>query len=331
MTTPSTSTHIAWRGLLIGAGGGLASVAMFYSAVRGAMGLSLVLLPLVPLPTLIAGFGWGMSAAIAAAVFSTVAVAVAVGPLFALGFAMALTVPAVGLTYLLTLARYDVDGRLETWFPAGRLLMAIALYGAALPVLFISLDGGSYAVMAPEFTRFFKQISAQAPVGSSWRDMPDAQVQSLVALWVQLMPAVIASYWTIFFSVNAYLAGRVVRVSNLLVRPWPNLHWLTLPPVMVPALGLAIAGIAAGGSLRMLGIGAMGAFGIVFLLQGLSVVHAIAHVRSATWLISAVYAALFVAGAVFAPILALLGVAETVTRLRSRITPIPPALPPGSL
>jgi Predicted membrane protein (DUF2232) len=337
VTTPSngqpdrTSTPIVWRHLLIGAGGGVASVAMFYSAVRGAMGLSLVLLPLVPLPMLIAGFGWGLAAAVAAAVCSTVLVAGIIGPMFAFGFALALAVPAVGLTYLISLVRYDENGAVADWLSIGRVLMAMALYGAALPVLLIALDGGNYSVMRPDFTRLFKQVSEQAPVGSSWRGMSDAQVQSLANLWVQLMPAVIASYWTFFLAVNTYLAGRIVRISDRLHRPWPDLHWLTYPPVFALAAVAALAGIAVGGSLRVIGIAAIGAFSVAFLLQGLAVVHAVAHKRGATWLIAAVYASLFVAGAIFAPLLAALGVAETLTRVRSRIVPIPPALPPGSI
>lgn len=331
MTASFTLPNNSWRRLLIGAGGGLASVAMFYSAARGGVGFSMLLLPLVPLPLMIAGFGWGLPAAIAAAVTSTIALAFAVAPSFAAGYACSLALPVIGLTHLLTLARYNPDGTLVDWFPAGRILMAIALYGAALPVLMIALEGGSYALMAPEFTRFFNQLAAQAPIGSSWRTMDAAQIQSLVDLWVKLMPGVIASYWTIFFAINAYLAARIVRISGRFVRPWPNLHWLTFPPLFALAFLAAIGGVAIGGSLRELGIGAIGAFSVAFLLQGLSVIHAIAKQRAATWLISAVYAAIIVGGALAMPLITVLGLAETVTRLRSRIVPIPPALPLGSI
>ena len=304
---------------------------MFYSAARGAVGFSIVLLPLVPLPMLVVGFGWGRNAAIAAALISSITLAIVVAPSFAIGYAIALAIPAVGLTHLLTLARYDANGSLADWFPVGRLIVAMAIYGAALPVLLIALDGGSYSIMAPEFTRFFEKLRQQAPPDSNWRSMDAAQVQAMVDLWVQLMPAILASYWTIFFAINAYLAGHVVRISGLLIRPWPDLHWLTYPAGFAVALGLAIIGAAFGGAPRVLGLGAIGAFAVAFLLQGLSVVHAIATQRSATWLISAVYAALIVAGALVMPLLAVLGIAETLTRLRSRVVPIPPALPPGSI
>ena len=319
------------RALLLGAAGGLASVVMFYSAARGGKGLNLVLLPLMPLPTIIAGFGWGTTAAAGAAIFSAIAIAMLVGPWFAFGYALALGVPVIGLAHLVSLVRYNADGSVQDWFPVGRILMAIALYAAALPVLLIAPEGGNWSIMAADFTRFFKQFSDQAPIDSNWHNMDAAQIQTLVDLWVQLMPAVVAGDWMIFMIINCYLAARIVRVSGRLGRPWPNLNWLTFPRLLAVAFGLAIVGIAAGGSLRVLGVGAAGAFGIAFLLQGLSVVHAIAKERGATWLIPATYAALVIAGALMAPLLALLGVIETLTRFRSRVVPIPPALPLGSI
>lgn len=304
---------------------------MFYSAVRGATGLSLVMLPLSPLPSLIAGLGWGTSGAIAAAAVSTLVVALIIGPTFAIGFAMAMALPVIMIAYLMSLARYAEDGSLHDWYPIGRIVMAIALYGAALPVLLISLDGGSFSVMAPEFTRFFKQVSEQAPVGSSWRSMDANQIKALVDLWIEVMPAIISTYWTLFVAINTYLAGRIVRISGRLVRPWPDLNWLTYSPIFALALAGAIVGIVIGGSFRVIGIGAFGAISVAFFLQGLSVIHAIANKRSSTWMISATYAALLIAGAVFMPVVAVLGAAETITRLRSRIVPIPPGLPLGSI
>lgn len=304
---------------------------MFYSAVRGATGLSLIMLPLSPLPSMIAGLGWGTAGALAAAIVSSLVVALVIGPAFAIGFALAMALPVVMISYLTSLARYGADGSLSDWYPIGRIVMAISFYGAALPVLLISLDGGSFSVMAPEFTRFFKQVSDQAPVGSSWRNMDASQIQALVDLWVEVMPAIISTYWTLFLAINTYLAGRIVRISGRLVRPWPDLNWLTYSPIFAAGLVAAVVGIAVGGSFRVIGIGAFGALSIAFFLQGLSVIHAIAKKRASTWMISATYAALLVAGAIFMPIIAALGAAETVTRLRSRIVPVPPGLPLGSI
>ena len=64
-------------GLLIGIGGGLASALLFYSAARGSPMLSTLLLLLTPLPTLLAGLGWGWLPAAAGALAGAIVMAVA--------------------------------------------------------------------------------------------------------------------------------------------------------------------------------------------------------------------------------------------------------------
>ena len=55
-------------GFLIGLGAGLASALLFYSAARGSPLLGTLLLLLTPLPSLLAGLGWGWLPAAAGAV-----------------------------------------------------------------------------------------------------------------------------------------------------------------------------------------------------------------------------------------------------------------------
>ncbi len=318
------------RAIAFGVGGGIASAAVFYSAVHGSIGLSVLLLIATPLASLIVGFGWGVTAAIAAAVTGFFAMAFAVSPTFAMGYLLALGLPVVGITHVLFLARYDDDGTLADWYPTGRVLMSIALYGAALPVLIIALGGGSYGMLEPDLTRFMGQISAGAPIGSSFRNMSAERIRALVELWIELMPAVVATYWTLFITLNVYLAGRIARISGLLARPWPDLHWLALPPISALVVVAAIAGIATGGALRVIGIGALGAFLIAYLLQGMSVVHAVGRAK-APWLIYATYATLALAGAIAVPLAVLTGLVENLVRVRARVIPVPAALPPGSL
>ena len=327
---PATLPPINLRAVLFGFGGGLASAALFYSAARGSVGLSMALFLLTPLPSLIAGFGWGLTAAVAGAISGVMVMAVAVSPVFAAGYALALGVPVAGLTHLTFLASYNADGSLRSWYPIGRVLAALALYGAALPALVIALGGGTYSILEPDLMRFLKQITERAPIGSGWRNLSENQLRDMAQMWVQVMPAAVASYWTFFIAINVYLAARVARLSGLLVRPWPDLHWIALPREFALALALAVIGILFGGAPRVLGIGALGAFVIAYLLQGLAVVHAIGRAR-APWIIYATYITLAVAGYVALPLTALVGLVENLTRLRSRVVPIPAALPSGSI
>lgn len=318
------------RTLIFGTGGGLASAALFYSAAKGSVGLSILLFLLTPLPSLIAGFGWGLGAASAASAAGALVMAFAVSPAFAFGYLLALGLPVAGITHLIFLARYDTDGALIGWYPAGRVMAAIALYGALLPALLVQFGDGSFRMLEPDFVRFFKQLSAQAPIGSSWRAIDDQRLQTLAALWVQGMPAAIASYWTLFIAINVYLAGRVTRLSGLLVRPWPDFKWMSYPAGLAALFGLALAGIWFGGVPRLLGAGAAGALFVAFLLLGLSVAHAVGPAR-ATWLLYVVYGTLAVAGYVAAPLTAFVGLLESVAHLRARLVPVPSGLPPGTI
>lgn len=315
--------------MAIGLGGGLASAAVFYSAVRGSVGLSILLLMATPLPSLIVGLGWGVTAAIAAAIAGVVVMAFAVAPTFSIGYLFALGLPVIGITHLVFLARYHNDGTLSDWYPTGRVLMGIALYGAALPVLIITLAGGSFKILEPDLFRFMKQMSASAPIGSSFRKMGEPQMRTFVDLWIEMMPAAVASYWTLFIIINVYLAARISRASGLLARPWPDLHWLALPRAGALVVVAALAGMMIGGSLSVIGIGALGAFMVAYLMQGLSLVHAVGRAK-APWLIYATYATLAVAGAIAVPLTVLAGLAENLARVRARVVPMPAALPPGS-
>jgi hypothetical protein len=327
-SSPATSSE-RLRALALGAGAGLASAALFYSAVRGSVALSLALLLITPLPSLIAGFGWGLTAAIAAALTSMAVMALAVAPTFAVGYLLALGIPVAGITHLAFLARYNDDGTLADWYSTGRMLLALALYGAALPVLIIALSGGSYRILEPDLMRFLKQMSASAPIGSSFRTMGEPQMRAFVDLWIEVLPGALATYWTFFFAVNVYLAARITRMSGRLVRPWPDLHWLSLPPIAAAVVLAALIGVAVGGSLRVIGIGALGAFLVAYLLQGLSVVHAIGRAK-APWLLYVTYATIALAGAITVPLTALTGLLENLVRIRARVVHMPAALPPGS-
>ena len=77
-------------GIIIGLGSGLVSALLFYSAARGGPLLRPLLLFLIPLPSLVAGLGWGWLAAVAAAVSGAVGVGAIVGATTAVGYLLAL-------------------------------------------------------------------------------------------------------------------------------------------------------------------------------------------------------------------------------------------------
>src|SRR5581483_7641958 len=105
---------------------------------------------LTPLPSLLVGLGWGWLPAAAGAAAGGIAMAIAAGTSFAAGYGLALGLPAVLIPYLAYLSRPDPqDQNKREWYPLGRLVAAVALYGGSLPVLVLPLIGGSYEVLRP--------------------------------------------------------------------------------------------------------------------------------------------------------------------------------------
>ncbi len=308
--------------IIVGIAGGLASAVLFYSAARGSLGLSLVLFLLTPLPSLITGFGWGIPAAIASAVTGAIVMAATIGTNFGIGYFVILGAPIILATHLLLLVRYGSDGNVQSWFPTGSMLAGLALYGGAIPVIMAPFIGGSYQVLEADVLRFMERLAQNAPPGSPWRMEPE-RMQRIAAFWVDAMPAALASYWTFFFSLNAYFAGRATHASGMLPRPWPDLSRIVYPMSLAVLFGVAVFALSYAGAPRIIGASLLGALFIAFFFMGLSVVHAIARTR-APWLLFGTYAATVLATGIMAPVLAAIGLAETLLRFRDRIAPPPP-------
>lgn len=313
-------------GIIIGIGGGLASALLFYSAARGSPMLSTLLLLLTPLPTLLAGLGWGwLSAAAGALAASLVMLAVVSAP-FAVGYLLALGVPAAIASHLAYLSRPDArDPSVREWYPAGRLLAAVALYGGALPVLMLPLIGGSYDVLREPLAEFFRRLSKSAPE-LGLQPLTDSQIAGLSEFVIAVLPGAFAAYWLGIFALNLYLAGRIARASGRLARDWPDLAALTYPPGFPLLVALALAASFAPGVIGVAGASFGGALLLAYLIAGLALMHFIARGR-APWILWLVYPALLLFGPYAAFALIAAALLEPALKLKSRFGP---AIPPSS-
>ena len=320
---------------LIGIGAGAAAALLFASVTSGSL-LSVLLFYLAPLPMMIAGLGWSHWSALIGALAGALAVAALFGPMFFLAFLASAGLPAWWLTYLAMLARPAAAGgngaapTLE-WYPPGRLVM----WAAFLAVLFIAVAMANIGIDADSFRAGMHQQLAELlqvetgnPAGAPLNVPGIANAQRLIDFLVSALPLAGAVLATITNILNLWLAGRIVKFSGRLTRPWPQLAAMSFPRPL--ALVLACAAIASffGG---MLGIvagvllaGLLMAYGVL----GFAVLHAITQGMSARGLVlGGVYAAVLLIGW---PVLALclLGLIETAIDLRARIARtrgIPPA------
>jgi hypothetical protein len=303
---------------VIGVGGGLASAVLFYSASRGAVWLSLALFILSPLPSLIAGFGWGWRASVAGGIAGSLMMALAVGDKFAIGYAIALAAPVVLATYLVYLGRQSREDATIDWFPAGHILAGIGFAGAAIPIAVLPLFGGTYVILEPALAEFATKFFARASADFATQPLDAASLKALTTRMVDMLPAALASYWTILFAANVYLAGRVTHAAGLLPRPWPDLHALELPGSVSSLLLAGMAGLFVGGTARIVGASICGGTVIALALFGLSVVHCIAR-RKAPWALWPLYITMPSPIGVYTLLIAAgVGLVEPIAQLRRR-------------
>lgn len=311
-------------GLLIGVASGAASALLFYSAARGTPLLGMLLIVLTPLPSLIAAFGWGWMAGAAGALAGAVVMAFVAHPAFAAGYLLALGVPVTLAGHLIYLSRpHRGDPNLREWYPAGRLLAATSLYGGALFVLILPLIGGSYEVLRGPLSEFLTRASTQAPE-LGLRPLTPEQVEALADFLVDIIPGMFAAYWVAIFTLNLYLAGRLVRASGRLGRDWPDLPGLMFPvgfPLLV--VGAVLATAFGDQLVRTIGTSFTGALLYAHLIGGLALMHFIARGRGA-WILWCVYAGLVLLQPYVAVALTLGGLAEATFQLKRRFGPAPP-------
>jgi hypothetical protein len=182
-------------------------------------------------------------------------------------------------------------------------LVAVAMFG---------LDAqGFHESLAKTLTRILGDDVAKIP------GVSDPQL--FIDFMVQVVPLMTAVLATVKAMVNLWLAGRIVKTSGRLVRPWPDLTTMTFPlPIAALLAGALLLSFCSG----MPGIVA-GALACSLLVAcgvlGFAVLHAITRGMNARpFLIGSAYGAVLVFGW---PVLlfSMLGLIEVFTGLRARV------------
>lgn len=313
------------RTVLIGICAGAAAALLFASLTSGSL-LSILLFYLTPLPMMIAALGWSHWAALIGAFAGALAISAALGSVFFFAFLAIAGLPAWWLGYLTMLARPAPAGGnggapVLEWYPAGRLAMWTAFIAALTVLSALVYFGGDidsfHAALRDTLTQVLR---AETDEPNGPLTIPGiAQPERLLDFMVAAVPLAAAVLATVTNMINLWLAGRVVKFSGRLTRPWPDLAAMAfptpLPAVLVVAAGLSFVGGLVGLIAGVLAAALVMAFGVL----GLAVLHAITQgMNLRTLLLGGVYAALLVLGW---PVLALclLGLVETVAGVRARV------------
>ncbi len=323
---------------LIGLAAGAASAVLFASVASGSL-ISILLFYLAPLPILIAAVGWSQVAGLVAALIAASALAVVFGALFFIAFLIGVGLPAWWLGYLALLARPGAAPGAEglEWYPVGGLVVWAAILGAFLVTIVILTFGFDAETFRAGLRQAFEQIlrvQTDTPEGAPLTLPGLADTNRLIDVMVAIIPPTAAVLATITNLINLWLAGRIVKVSGRLRRPWPDLSAMKFPsyaPVLL-AVGLmaTFAHALADAVMRTPETGAPGLVGIIggvfaasllmaYGVLGFAVLHKITgHLNGRGFLLAGTYAAVIVFGW---PVLIMtaLGLADSALDIRGRV------------
>jgi Predicted membrane protein (DUF2232) len=317
--------------LLVGIASGAASAALTFAIAAGSF-FSLFLSVFASLPILIAALGWRHHAGLVGSLAGTAFVFFVLGSGSAAIYALSVALPAWWLGYVALLGQPADPERPENgfvWYPVGRLLVWSASIGVALVLATVVFDGGSIdqyrASLRTGLTELVR-VRLDAAQTADVARPDDGEIAQLIEMAVYALPPVIAASWTVVALINLWVAGRVVRASGRLARPWPDLSAFNLPALALMAfIGGLIGSFMPG--LFGFAAGLIGAaFAVLFAALGLAFLHVATRGRPGRgFLLGMTYFLLSVLPWLGA-LLAALGVLEFLIGMRARIAAA--SLPP---
>lgn len=308
---------------LIGIGAGAAAALLFASVSSGSW-LSVPLFYLAPLPVMIASLGWSHWAGLIAALTGSLALGAAFSSVFFLAFLAGAGIPAWWLSYLTMLARPAGNGAAPAleWYPPGRLVVWAAVFAALVVIIAIpnfGFDAESFrAGLSRALARLLHAETGAVP-GAPLRIAGVENPERVLDFLVSTIPPAAAVLATVTNVLNLWLAGRVVKFSGRLGRPWPDLSVMTFPrpvtAVLATTMGLSFVGGLVGIIASVLAASLLMAYGVL----GFAVLHAVTrHMDARGFLLGGTYAAVLVFGWPIL-VLCLLGLIDVAFDLRGTI------------
>jgi hypothetical protein len=307
---------------------------MFASIISGAL-VSLLLFYLAPLPLMVAAMGWGPTCAAIGGALASAVLGAMFGPPYSAAFVLTVALPAWWLGHLVLLGRSvtaDAPPQATSapppvdWYPLGRILIWIACF-AALTTTAALLTLGSDASTITDTLRhgLLRIVNVQ---DAASRDRASEVVDAFVAI----APAAAATIAMTTLTLNVWLAAKVTATSGRLRRPWPDMKTITLPPMVLVAMTVALALCFVGGLPAILAQIVTACLMMAYALMGFAVLHTITLAQRARGLwLTCVYAVVL---AFIWPVIAIvgIGIADAIFGFRQRYMQrhMPPPLVPRS-
>jgi hypothetical protein len=326
--------------LSVGVAAGLATALLFASASAGGMTGRFLLFFLAPLPSYLAGLGWGTMAAAIAATTSAAVASIFVGGRAGFVFFLSQGLPLVALCHLVLLNR-PAQSALPLpmgsapsveWYPIGRVLAAAALMAGALALVSILLLGADLEGLRAMMRQLVDDVLVKQLPGLGGGEIGDKEKDALATLLLHALPAGSAVIWLGGFALNLWLGGKVTLLSGRLSRPWPDLQLMRFPS----GFGLGLAGSLALSMLPglpgLLATGFAGAFLFAYMLMGLAIIHFMTRgLPARPFILWGIYVVLIVFNTTAALVVALVAILEPLLWYRRPNPPdqSPPTPPPS--
>lgn len=313
--------------ILIGIGAGLASAALYSTVISYSL-LAFVLLYLAPLPLFIVGFGWGAVTAAIGAIAGGLTLAVATGFRPGVLFFLSVGFAPILISHLAQLSRdrggpATADGAspadTREFYPEGRLVLwlaGIAGVLVAITVLILGPDAETFrAAMRDMLNRSF----ALNPMLQGEVGQPDAvDLQTMVEIFIWLMPPVSGVLWLLASLANLYLAAKIVTASKRALRPWAPFQDLSFPRIAVYAPLAALVVAIVPGTLGIIGETYVAVVLAAFAVVGLASIHKrTMGLNTRPLILGAVYGTLLIFNWLVILGLSGVGIAQTMMRRHS--------------
>ena len=323
--------------ILMGLAGGFASAVLFMSATAGGTAGRIFLYFLAPLPSFLAGLGWGSASALIAALAASAATGFVLGgvwPAFVVLVSQGLPIVILCHFALLnrapgTLPPDDVGSGTPAieWYPIGRLLALAAIIAGSLSVMSLFMLGGDLDQVTAVLRELIEKVFAKDLATLRDKPLTPQEIDSLAQLGLYLLPAASATSWLAGFTLNLWLAGRITHASGRLIRPWPDVAAMTFPPGMLWGLVIAVLFTFLPGYPGLISSGFAGALLFAYMLMGLAIIHHVTRGKpQRPFILWGVYFLLLLFNSWTAAVIALLAIAEPISPLKRRPSPAgPPA------
>ena len=333
---------------IIGLIAGILSGILASFAISGAS-IFKFLVYLAPLPCFIAAFGWRLNASLTAAVTGTFLLFALAGPQSGFGFLLSIGVPSMILGYLAYLSREQTissgDGSApeisrstpdvnpqsasaSEWYPPGHLLFWAGIMAGILSIFVIFSLGSDFETYRTAVKSLFENTFVAQLETLSGKKLSATEISTLSEVAVSILPGTMVFTWLTLTIFNLWLGARLTLAMGRLERPWPLIPGLEYPYFMAMAFVASIVLSMMGGMIQLIGIAFVTAFLILFIILGFAVLHAVTLGNPyRSFMLPFAYIVFLFVGQYGVLIMATLGIAEPIFKIRQKYMPPPPSPP----